>query len=56
MSKKIEEMTKGCDKIATDHWKLAASDREQGYEKWIKEVKKVAHFVDIYTKNFKKSR
>jgi len=41
------------DDAAADYWKLAASDRDKGYEKWIKKVQKVSHFIDVFKKNDK---
>lgn len=46
--KKLQNMTRTCDDLAARHWKLEASDRDLGYELWLKEVKKVSHFIDIF--------
>ena len=47
-NRKMSELTENCDRLASSYWKLEASSRERGYELWLKEVKKVKHFVDIY--------
>jgi len=47
-NRKIENMTRTCDDLAARHWKLEASDRDLGYELWLKEVKKISHFIDIF--------
>lgn len=38
------------DEAATNYWKLAASDRDKGYELWMKKVKKVSEFIDVFKK------
>jgi len=43
-------MSNKCDELATSYWKGEASSREQGYKLWLKEVKKVSHFIDIFKK------
>jgi hypothetical protein len=44
------QMSNKCDDLATSYWKGEASNREQGYELWLKEVKKISHFIDIFNK------
>jgi len=39
-----------CDDQAASYWKQAARDREKGYELWMKKVKKVSHFIDVFKK------
>ena len=47
---KKRQLMREADEAATNYWKLAASDREQGYELWMKKVKKVSHFIDVFKK------
>jgi hypothetical protein len=43
-------MTQECDNLATRYWRGETSSKEQGYELWLKEVKKVSHFIDVFKK------
>jgi len=43
-------MSNKCDDLAASYWRGEASSREQGYELWLKEVKKVSHFIDVFVK------
>ena len=47
---KVTQMTQECDNLATRYWRGEASSKEQGYELWLKEVKKVSHFIDVFKK------
>ena len=47
---KKRQLMREADEAATSYWKLAASDREKGYELWMKKVKKVSHFIDVFKK------
>ena len=49
-NRKVLNMSNKCDDLAASYWKLGASDREKGYELWLKEVKKVSHFIDVFVK------
>ncbi len=51
MNKQISQLSDKCDKLATQCKDLAAGDRQKGYEIWLKEVKKIRHFVDVFNKN-----
>ena len=44
----IKNLMRECNDLASRYYKLEASDRQQGYELWLKKVKKVAHFIDIF--------
>jgi len=44
----ITQLMRECDNQAASYWRLGASDRDLGYELWLKEVKKVSHFIDIF--------
>ena len=46
----FRQLMRECDNAAARHWQLEASDRKQGYELWLKEVKKVSHFIDVFVK------
>lgn len=46
--RKVAQMTQECDNLATRYWRLEASSRERGYEAWLRQVKKVSDFIDIY--------
>jgi len=46
----ITQLMRECDDQAASYWRLAASDREKGYELWIKKVQKVSHFIDVFKK------
>ena len=46
----IRQLMRECDDQAASYWKQAASDREKGYELWIKKVQKVSHFIDVFKK------
>jgi len=50
LERKVTQMTQECDKLAASYWRGEASSREQGYELWLKEVKKVSHFIDVFKK------
>ena len=50
LQRKVAEMTHECDNLATRYWRGEASSREQGYEMWLKQVKKISHFIDVYAK------
>ena len=52
MNKKqnLTQLIRECDDQAASYWKQAARDREQGYELWMKKVKKVSHFIDVFKK------
>ena len=50
LDRNVTQMTQECDKLATRYWRREASSREQGYELWLKEVKKVSHFIDVFKK------
>jgi hypothetical protein len=50
LQRKVAEMTQECDNLATRYWRGEASSREQGYEMWLKQVKKISHFIDVYAK------
>ena len=39
-----------CDKAANDYWNLPLEKRDEGYELWMKKVKKVSEFIDVYKK------
>lgn len=47
---KKRQLMREVDEAATNYWKLAASDRERGYELWMKKVKKVSEFIDVFKK------
>ena len=49
-NRKVLQISNKCDELATSYWKGEASSRKQGYELWLKEVKKVSHFIDIFNK------
>ena len=49
-NRKVTQMTQECDNLATRYWRGEASSREQGYELWLKKVKKVSHFIDVFKK------
>ena len=49
-SRKLTQLTMEADEVAAWHWRLAARDREKGYEQWLKKVKKISHFVDVFKK------
>lgn len=46
----VAKLSQECDDQATSYWKLEASDREKGYELWLKKVQKVSHFIDVFKK------
>ena len=46
----IKQLMREADEAASRYWKLGASDREKGYELWMKEVKKVSHFINVFKK------
>jgi len=46
----LTQLTREADEVAAWHWRLAARDREKGYELWLKKVKKISHFVDVFKK------
>jgi len=48
--RKKTQLMREADEAATNYWKLDARDREQGYELWMKKVKKVSHFIDVFKK------
>jgi len=48
LQRKVAEMTQECDNLATRYWRGEASSREQGYEMWLKQVKKISHFIDVF--------
>ena len=50
---KIKQLMRECDKQAASYWKGEASDREKGYELWMKKVQKVSHFIDVFKKKDK---
>lgn len=47
---KKRQLMREVDEAATNYWKLAASDRDKGYELWMKKVKKVSEFIDVFKK------
>jgi len=47
---KFKQLMRECDDQAASYWKQATSDREKGYDLWLKEVKKVSHFIDVFKK------
>ena len=49
-NRKVERMTQECDNLAASYWRGEASSREQGYEEWMKKVKKISHFIDVLKK------
>jgi len=49
----ITQLMRECDNQAASYWKLGASDRDLGYELWLKKVKKVSHFIDVFNKKDK---
>ena len=49
----IRQLMREADEAASRYWKLGASDREKGYELWMKEVQKVSHFIDVFKKKDK---
>jgi len=49
-NRKVLQMSNKCDDLAASYWRGEASSREQGYELWLKEVKKVSHFIDVFNK------
>ena len=46
----IRQLMRKCDDLAASYWRGEASSRKQGYELWLKEVKKVSHFIDVFKK------
>ena len=46
----FKQLMRECDDQAASYWKQAASDREKGYELWMKKVKKVSHFINVFVK------
>lgn len=46
----LKQLIRECDDQAASYWKQAARDREKGYEEWMKKVKKVSHFIDVFKK------
>jgi hypothetical protein len=52
MSKKqnLTQLMRECDDQAASYWKQAARDRDKGYEEWMKKVRKVSHFIDVFKK------
>jgi hypothetical protein len=44
----FKQLMRDADDAAASYWKLEASSREQGYEMWLKQVKKVSHFIDVF--------
>ena len=50
LQRKVAQMTQECDNLATRYWRGEARSREQGYEMWLKQVKKISHFIDVYAK------
>jgi len=55
-NRKVLQMSNRCDELATRYWQLGASDREQGYNLWLTEIKKVGHFIDVFNKDEQKNR
>ena len=47
---KKTQLMREADEAATNYWKLAASDRDKGYELWMKKVKKCSEFIDVFKK------
>ena len=45
---KVAQMTQECDNLATRYWRLEASSRGRGYKAWLRQIKKVSDFIDIY--------
>jgi hypothetical protein len=47
---KKTQLMREADEAATNYWKLDARDRDKGYELWMKKVKKVSEFIDVFKK------
>jgi len=44
----FKRLMREADDASASYWKLEASSREQGYEEWMKKVKKISHFIDVF--------
>lgn len=49
-NQKKTQLMSECDKAANDYWNLPLEKRDEGYELWMKKVKKVSEFIDVYKK------
>ena len=49
-NQKKTQLQAECDQAANDYWKLPLEKRDEGYELWMKKVKKVVEFIDVYKK------
>ena len=49
-NQKKTQLQAECYKAANDYWDLPLEKRDKGYELWMKKVKKVVEFIDVYKK------
>jgi len=49
-NQKKTQLQREADQAANDYWNLPKEKRDEGYELWMKKVKKVSEFIDVYKK------
>ena len=49
-NQKKAQLQREADQAANDYWNLPLEKRDEGYELWLKKVKKVVEFIDVYKK------